>query len=212
MWTPVRSDGDRGQAHTLEAVVGGILLLTAIAFALQVTIVTPLSASTSSQHIEGQQRAVAEGVLASAAEENALQEAVLYWNESAGNFHDTPSPGYYTDDPPDNQFGEMLSRAFDEEGIAYNVYVKFQSQSDPNSVNERAMILQGTPTDNAVSATRTLSLRNDDRLVDSDGSLNETTVREADLYISNGPAEAAGGQAGHGLYNVVRVEVVVWRI
>ena len=203
-----RSD-ERGQAHTLEAVVGAVLLLTAIAFALQVTVVTPLSASTSSQHIEGQQRAVAQGVLASAAEEGALQEAVLYWNETTQSFHNVSSRGFYTGEPPNNRLGDMLERAFSEEGIAYNVYVSYQSGT--GAINEREMILQGTPSDNAVSATRTIALRNDDKLVNSDGSLNGTTVSEAEIYIKNGPASIAGSE-GHGLYNVVRVEVVAWRI
>lgn len=209
------SDRERGQAHTLEAVVGAIILLTAIAFALQMTIVTPLSASTSSQHIEGQQRAVAQGVLSSAAEEGALHDAVLYWNETANDFHDTTVPGFYTDDPPENQFGDMLARAFDEEGIAYNVKLYYQTgnESTRNSINERLMISQGTPSDNAVSASRTITLRNDDRLVDADGSRNETTLREAEqFYISDGHSQASGVSDGHGVYNVVRVEVVAWRI
>jgi hypothetical protein len=199
----------RGQAHTLEAVVGAIFLLTALTFALQMTIVTPLSASTSSQHIEEQQRAVAEGILASAAEDGTLKEAVLYWNETANNFHNASERGYYAGGPPDNTFGERLARAFDTDGIAYNVYIGYLSNR--GVLNEREMIVQGTPSDNAVSVTQTLGVRNDDRLVDADGSLNDTTVRDADLYLNNGPAEAAGRNS-HGLYNVVRVEVVVWRI
>jgi len=205
-----RSKEERGQAHTLESVVGAVLLLTAIAFALQVTIVTPLSASTSSQHIEGQQRSVAQGVLASAAEEGALQEAVLYWNNTGSSFHNTSTRGFYASGPPDIQFGNMLSRAFDEEGIAYNVYFTYQSSS--SSVNRRPFILQGTPTDNAVSTTRTIALRNDDRLVDKDGSLDDTTVNETDsFYINNAPSGAASGLS-HGVYNLVRIEVVAWRI
>lgn len=205
-------DDQRGQAFTLEAVVAAIVMLTAVAFALQVTIVTPLSASTSSQHIEGQQRSVAQGVLASAAEDGSLKEAVLYRNVTSGEFHDASSQGFYTDDPPDIEFGEKLEQAFTGEGIAYNVIVYHQSQSDDIDVNEEQMILQGTPSDNAVSATRTISLRNDDNIVDADGSRNDTTVQEATgFYIRNGPANNAGS-LGHGLYNVVTVEVIAWRI
>lgn len=195
-------DIDRGQAHTLESVVGAILLLTAIAFALQVTIVTPLSASTSSQHIEGQQREVAQGVLANAAEEGALKEAVLYWNETETRFHNTDTRRVYTDDTPDIQFGNMLERAFGQEGIAYNVYI---SSTSSGGTSEEEMVVQGTPSDNAVSATRTIAIQDDDRLINADGSLSATTVSEADIYIDD-PDEDTG------LYNVVRVEVVVWRI
>jgi len=212
---PGQRDEQRGQAHTLESVVGAVILLTAIAFALQVTIVTPLSASTSSQHIESQQRSVAQGVLANAADNGALQEAVLYWNETAGTFHNTPVQRFYTSDPPDNRFGHMLSRAFTQEGIAYNVRVYYQTTnvSTRTEINERLMISQGTPSDNAVSATRTIVLRNDDHLVDENGSLNETTVSEADnFYIKHAHADPSGAGGGHGLYNVVQVEVIAWRI
>lgn len=205
----MRSLDQRGQAYTLEAVVAAIVLLTAVSFALQVTIVTPLSASTSSQHIEGQQRSVAQGVLASAAEDGSLKGAVLYRNATNDEFHDATTQGFYTDTPPEIEFGQKLEQAFNQEGIAYNVIVRYQTTN--NEINSEEMVLQGTPSDNAVSATWTLSLRNDDHLIDADGSQNETTVSEIDFYISNGPANNAGTE-GHGLYNVVTVEVVAWRI
>ncbi|WP_336327734.1 DUF7288 family protein [Halovenus sp. HT40] len=200
----------RGQAFTLEAVVAAIVLLTAVAFALQVTIVTPLSASTSSQHIEGQQRSVAQGALASAAEDGSLKEAILYRNQTARQFHNTGDQGFYTDDPPDIEFGEKLDQAFTEQGIAYNVLVRYQVGEE--AIDTEEMILQGTPSDNAVSATWTISLRNDDHVINEDGSRNETTVRESDrFYIPNGPADNAKS-SDNGLYNVVTVEVVAWRI
>ncbi|WP_436900412.1 DUF7288 family protein [Halovenus halobia] len=205
----MRSRDDRGQAYTLEAVVAAIVLLTAVAFALQVTIVTPLSASTSSQHIEGQQRAVAQGVLASAAEDGSLEAAVLYWNETGQRFHNTAGQGFYTDDPPDNEFGQKLEQAFTQEGIAYNVIVRYQSTT--GTINQETMVLQGTPSDNAISATRTISLTNDTRIVNEDGTRNETTVAEADLYIRNGPPPQLEPNSD-GLYNIVVVEVVAWRI
>jgi len=199
---------ERGQAHTLEAVVGAILLLTAVSFALQITIVTPLSASTSSQHIEGQQRATAQGVLASAAEEGALEDAVLYWNETGGNFHNATTRDYYTNGPPDNRFGDMLARAFDQNGIAYNVYV---TSNEPETTNTRRkpLIFQGTPSDNAVSASRTVVLHEDDRLLDTDESPTGTTLNQSASF--DGFVTDADGVTD-GIYNVVRVEVVVWRI
>jgi len=64
----MRTTDDRAQAHTLEAFAAAILLVAALTFALQATAVTPLSASTSNQHIENQQRAVATDLLATSAE------------------------------------------------------------------------------------------------------------------------------------------------
>jgi len=193
---------DRGQAHTLEGVVAALLLLASVIFALQMTTVTPLSASTSSQHIENQQRSVASGVLSAAAERDGLEETVLYWNESDGDFHNTSSIGYYTSDPPNTTLGGMLSRSFDQEGISYNLYVSFQSPSGKTIQNR--VVYRGVPSDNAVSASRTVTLTDDDRLYDHDLRRTNVTLNESSSFYAQ--------DVGTGVYNVVRVEVVAWRI
>src|SRR6056297_4050789 len=91
------TDADRAQAHTVEAFIAALLLVSGLLFAMQATAVTPLSASTSNQHIENQQRALTGDLLSTAAEDGTLQEAVLYWNASRGAFQDSPDQGYYTD-------------------------------------------------------------------------------------------------------------------
>ncbi|MES3517653.1 MAG: hypothetical protein PPP58_08325, partial [Natronomonas sp.] len=117
-------DGTRGQAYTLEAVVAAVLLIASLIFALQVTAVTPLSASTSSQHIENQQRGSAAGLLAAADKtvvdestgETALKTAVLA----------VDADGEY-DDPnnlPNNEFGEMIGRSLETGGLVVNVDVR----------------------------------------------------------------------------------------
>ena len=65
---------DRGQAHTLEAFAAAILIVVGLTFALQATAVTPLSASTSNQHLENQQRAVATDLLETSAANGDLRE------------------------------------------------------------------------------------------------------------------------------------------
>jgi hypothetical protein len=105
---------DRGQGHTLEAVVAAFLLVASITFALQMTAVTPLSASTSSQHRQNQLRGTGAGVLASVADADGLSTAIRYWNDSDARFFNTPDGGYYTNDPPNNAFGHALNRTFDE--------------------------------------------------------------------------------------------------
>ncbi|WP_276272421.1 DUF7288 family protein [Haloarcula litorea] len=193
----------RGQAHTLEAIVASLVLLTGLIFALQMTAVTPLSASTSSQHIENQQQSVSEGLLATAAERDALEPAILYWNNSTGKYHNASGTGIgvYASTPPNNTFGAMLERVFDERGIAYNVYVRYR-----NSTSQKRIIYlyNGRPSDNAVSASQTVTLMDDDHLYDTDGTRNETTLSTATGF----PIPDRGAN----VYNTVRVEVVSWRI
>ncbi|WP_324662758.1 DUF7288 family protein [Haloarcula sediminis] len=193
----------RAQAHTLEATVAGLLMLSSLIFALQMTAVTPLSASTSSQHIENQQQATGQGVLAAAARRGVLKPAVLYWNNSSAQYHDVGVQRFYTSGPPDNQFGAMLERAFNGNGIAYNVYFRFQN--DDGVPITRRYVYSGVPTDNAVTATHTVTLQDDDPLYDADGTPSETRVGGANVTY---PMPDTGAN----LYNTVRVEVVAWRI
>jgi hypothetical protein len=196
-------DLDRGQVHTLEAVVAAMLLLTSVIFALQMTSVTPLSASTSSQHVENQEHASAEGVLSGTAESGALRRAVLFWNASGNQFYNTTNDRYYTQEPPDNDFGDALDRAFGTRGIAFNVYVTFQAGSGSATQTQR-MVYVGRPSDNAVRATRTVVLSDDARLVDHEGAKTGDRVGDTAFYAPDVPAGS--------VYNALRVEVVVWRI
>jgi hypothetical protein len=200
----------RGQAHTLEAVVASLLLLASLTFALQMTVVTPLSASTSSQHIENQQAATANGVLAAAAEEGALKEAVLYWNDTNVQFHDASDNGRYAGQMPNNTFGRMLNRSFISRSIVINVYVNYESEN--GALDRRAMIYSGQPSDNAVAVSRTVTLVDDDSLVHENETESSVTVKESDTYFV--PDRGTGGDTSKegGIYSVVEVEVVTWRI
>lgn len=197
----VASD-DRGQALTLEAVTGAILILAAIGFALQMTAVTPLSASTSSQHIENQLQSTSEGVLDSTADTGALREAVLYWNETTGEFHGNADP-FYRSGPPPNAFGDALTDAFGTGNVAYNVFVHYRTG---DGIETQQMVRQGQPSDHAVSASHTLVLTTDDRLVGPTFTEQErlSDVADGAFYVVDRDSEP--------YYNLVRVEVVAWRI
>ncbi|WP_255150300.1 DUF7288 family protein [Halorarius halobius] len=197
----------RGQAFTLEGIIAAGLVIASVVFALQVTAVTPLSASTASQHIENQQRASTIGLLASAEEEGALRQAVLYYNETSGQFHDSGETGFYTDtsNVTLTRLGRMLETHFGAAGVAFNV--NFNYYSEGGLSRTARFIYQGVPSDNAVSASKTVTLYEGDHLVEANETTDpSTTVSSGDIYIT----KATGSNAG--LYNIVEVEVVVWRM
>lgn len=192
---------ERGQAFTLEAFTAGIVILGGVVFALQVTAVTPLTASTSSQHIENQQQHLASGVLDSAVENESLHAALLYWNDSDGRFHKTDADnGYYTlGGPADTTFGTMLNRTFGDHGIAFNVNVIYLRTN--SEIAREEMVNSGVPSENAASARRTVTLYDDDNLTGpTPMPVNDSTT----FYASDIATDS-------NLYNVLRVEVVVWR-
>lgn len=204
---------ERGQALSFEGIAAAIILLAAVGFALQVTAVTPLSPSTSSQHVENQIQSSGEGVLDSAYESGALQEAVLYWDPVNGTFHGASgdAPHYQGSPPGELVLSETLNRTFGDRSIAYNVFIHYHEPD--GGMATQSLIEQGRPSDHAVSASRTLVLFEGDRLVEADGSDGNT--------LGGPTAEAEAGfyapdinelDGDNNVYNVVHVEVVAWRI
>ncbi|UWG51401.1 putative pilin/flagellin [Halalkaliarchaeum sp. AArc-CO] len=195
----------RGQAHTLEAITAALLVLSAVVFALQVTAVTPLTGSTSSQHIENQQTEMAEGLLAAEDRQGTISETLRYWNESNGRFHGATGDGYTAGGPP-TAFGEALNETFLDRGIAFNVQVRYVDPDDGSRGNQQIVDL-GEPSDHATTATRLVTLYDSDPLIEADGNESETTtVGGGDLYVDHDVSTETD------LFTVVEVEVVVWRM
>ncbi|WP_435195409.1 DUF7288 family protein [Natronomonas sp. EA1] len=202
---------DRGQAHTLEGIIATIVLLSSLVYALQVTAVTPLSASTASQHIENQQQETARGFLAATEESGALREALLYY-DSVGDegFHGTGRRTAYVNDadfPAGFRFGTALAETFTQRGVAINVFL--YHETGPGELSSpRPLVYRGAPSDNAVTASRLVTIYDDDVLLNADGTRSGTTVETA---AANGRYFTTYNAPGD-VYNVVRVEVVVWRM
>lgn len=198
---------DRGQAHTVEAFIAALLLVSGLLFAMQATAVTPLSASTSNQHIENQQRALTNGLLSTAAEDGSLSEAVLYWNTSGGGFENTASgTGYYTDSTRHNEFLRSLNETLGERRIAYNVRVRYHNTTGTPSVKTLSMVEMGRPSDNAVTASRTVTLYDETTLTGSDDDSLSTVEGDADRSFY--APDADGGL----IYNRVEVRITTWRM
>lgn len=195
---------DRGQAFTLEGFVAALVLLSSVVFALQMTAVTPLSPSTSSQHLEGQQAAVAAGLLDQAAANGSLRPALLYWNESTGGFHGASAKGYYTSCTAPLAFGVRLDRAFTDRGVACNVQLRYVTAT--GSLGVERLVYAGTPTDDAVLASATVTLYDDDVLYGVDGRPTGTTLANATTFY------APDADPGSPVYNVVQVQVIAWRM
>lgn len=203
---------DRAQAHALEAFVAATILLASVTFALQVTAVTPLTASTSSQHIENQQAAIAEGLLDAAAENGSLKRTALLTYPENGTFRQSEGEGYYVDGGPPTAFGAMLDDAFLDSGIAFNVYVNYLR--DREARRTVRMVYMGEPSDHAISRTRLVTLYDTDTLYAPDGSGNAVAQSETLAAVDAGSETrfyTPDADAGP-LYSVIEVEVIVWRM
>ena len=209
----------RGQAHTLEAVIGSLLLIAALLFAMQATAVTPLSASTSNQHIENQQRAVSHSLLAGAAEDGTLKETLLYWNGTprdgiAGNDPEgfvgsAAEETYYRNGTAPTGFLETLNRTLGERQVAYNVNIRYHRENPSTGdleAGEQRLVRMGRPSDNAVTASRTITLYGDDRLT------GPSTTRLDDGAAFYAPPLGDTVVGDSLVYNRLEVRIITWRM
>ncbi len=202
---------ERGQAYTLEAVVAGTILLATLVFASQAAAVTPLTASTSSQHIENQERAVTEGTLASAEENESLVSTLLFYNVTEGAYYETDFNRQYAEAPP-TRFGDTLESVFRDRGIAFNVQLSYLA-GDADERQQRRLVYMGAPTDSAVSASRVVTLYDTDETTEPNGSVEGSTDRTlANVTNTSGDDFYMADVSKGPVYNVVEVEVTVWRM
>ncbi|WP_396613469.1 hypothetical protein ACH9L7_17755 (plasmid) [Haloferax sp. S1W] len=200
---------DRGQAFTVEGIAAAILLLGTLAFALQATGITALSSGTAGGGAEMQHAGLARGVLDGAVAAETVGPSLRYWNDSYvgtdtnGTYHGTGDDGYYVEGLP-TRFGDSLNQTLSDAGYAYNVNVYYHDPTN-GTVVSRPLVEQGTPSDDAVRAVRTVTLYDDDALTNTSEAPTNTSLSTAsNFYIP----DASSGP----VYNVVQVEVVAWRL
>jgi hypothetical protein len=199
----------RGQVFTLEAFVAALLVLSSVAFALSVTASTPLSSSTSSQHIESQQAALGGGMLGAGQATDVIRPTLLAWNDTTGRFHGATDRGFYRTCAFGTAFGQLLETSLEDHGMACNVKVSHITQT--GDVREDRLVYLGEPSGNAVRVRTSVVLYDDDLLVNEDilvdGTGTASTTRVADAETFYGVDAAPNDR----LYNVVVVEVTLWR-
>jgi hypothetical protein len=187
----------RGQVHTLEGVAAALVVVLAVTFTLQATAVTPLTASTASQHLETQHEAVAASLLQTARADGSLSATLRHWNASGPGFRNASGDGYYVGRAPDTAFGDALEATFGDRAVAYNVNVHYLTAAGDRRT--RRVVYAGEPTSDAVAAARTVTLYDRQRVT---GVAGGATLENASYFAP----DAAGSR-----YAVVDVEVVVWR-
>ncbi|MGM0606744.1 MAG: DUF7288 family protein [Halobacteriota archaeon] len=197
---------DRGQTFTLEAFVAAILLVSTVAFALQAVTITSNTASVSDTELRGQNVGLVEGVLDRSVENGDLEETLLYWNETEDRFRGADEEeGFYISTAPNTTFGESLNDVFDGTNVQYNINLYYRDESDERQTQR--LVEFGTPSDDAVRVVETVTLYNETALVDTDETVRENATLES---VGDG-FYAPDAATDSSLYNVIRVEVILWR-
>lgn len=187
---------ERGQVHTIEGFFAGMLIILATLYAVEAVGITSTSASTASPEIESELSRTADSILTQANSNGNLKETVLRWNSSDGEFYGAGEEFYYKGVAPPGDFGETLEWTLASQGIAYNIDLAYESTD--GEITTVPLVDNGQPSDNAVVARELVVLYSTDRLWDG-RRIDRSNHPVADL-------------SGSGLYNVVEVRLVVWRI
>lgn len=209
---------ERAQVYTLEGIVAALIVMAGLLFALQATTATPATGGISNPQAQQQDASIARDVLL-VANDTELRQAVLYWDAGDETFHCTPGTSYYpapgtvVDDGdcpdgsversewvPPTPFGGLLEQHFGA-GYSYNVYVAYHDGGD---LARQRMVYQGQPGDGVVRASTSVTLMDDDELYAASGDESGDALGStSDFYA---PDDDSGD-----LFNVVHLEVVVWR-
>ncbi|WP_449404304.1 DUF7288 family protein, partial [Halarchaeum acidiphilum] len=132
-----------------------------------------------------------------------LRNAVLSSNRSGTGLRGperTHPNGYYVGSGNESvALFDRLNETFGGRGIAYNV--RFVSLEPGDGRSYRKFVYQGDPTENAVTVSRTVTIYDDDHLVGPDGPTSTRVGSARFVDASNST-----------VYNVVAVEVTVWRM
>lgn len=197
---------DRGQALSLEALLAGMIIVTAVTLAFGVTVVSEDSLGQAREpYNESQTSLEAHSALKVSANNGELRKTLLYWDDSNTEFHNTDSQDYYTTQQPPTKFGTLIENSLVEGSRNVNIQLIYWDDTDGDGELEQAtqrLVYTGDPSASATTASYTTTLYDSDRLYASDGTETNTEIEDTAFY--------APDISSTELYNVVTVRVIVW--
>jgi hypothetical protein len=167
---------DRGQIQTIEGIVAAFIMVFALVVIVQTTSVTPLSSSFTNQHIKLELQNVGNDILSTldqtpwdindsmSASELKLgvttwalldNYAMFTWNRTA--FVSTIDPNVSM---TDTYLTNVLKFALIENGTAFNLELRYPDKN--GFLYTTKMIWNGDPSENSVTVSRYIVLRDSD--------------------------------------------------
>jgi hypothetical protein len=204
---------DRGQAFTLEGFIGGLLVLTAVLFALQTVTVTPSSGGEVDATTQNGLERRAQDVLVTTATNDTrdLSYVVRYWDGDKRTFSGAKNPAVgYGERPPPGVFGRNLDAAL--EGNKYNIVLVYQTQANAgrNATATVPMVKRGPPATHAVVASYRVTLYDNMSLTGPNATGSELWELDTDPTDGDDGYYPIPNAVDGPIYNVVEIRVVVW--
>jgi len=211
-------DAPRGQAYTIEGVIGAIVVVSAVVLGLQAVDIAPWTDDTADQEVESL-RTQAADLLAAAEDRDALRTAALCIDgDGTATPHPAVAAGSADTDATRDRLGILLNRTLDENGFRYTASVERYNEST-GAISTTPLTPDREPTSASVSVSRTIVLLDDDLVYEFDGDAG--ACRPA---IVNGETETIGERYNDSsdriylenadenseIYAVVRIRVIAW--
>ena len=190
----------RGQAFTLEGVIGAMILLTAVLFALNSAVLLPSTGETGNQ---AQIEQEAKDVMEVAATDGHLSEIARCYDtdeEDGGWFGDE---SVATAPPEETDLHTLLEETFDDRDRSYNVEVKYDT-----AVSAERLVYNGASTRDGVTVSRTVTLYEDDPLLVEDEDGNPCADEDGDVTDDEYPIPRATEDDDY-IYSVVEVRLTI---
>ena len=207
----IMSGSNRGQAYSLEAIAGSVIVVTALLFALQSIIITPTTSSGVDPDVRKDLRAQASDMLV-IVDNNETTDLSYYtrlWVPESQTFEgaQNPSVGYGTTRPP-GIFGEILNTTFKENSRLYNVEVLYLGTNATDDRGRVPMTYHGQPAEGAVTASYTVTLYDNQTL--TSGKTGTAELWEYDTDPNSEGYYPIPNAVEGPVYNVVEVRLTVW--
>ncbi|WP_459193392.1 DUF7288 family protein [Halosimplex sp. J119] len=204
----------RGQAFTLEGLAAAFILLGALFLAISSVVVTPTSSGNVDQSTRTDLRQQADDVLlmTSRADSQDLSSLVRYWSQSQRTFDGAANPriGYGSDELP-GSFGVMLNETFTQRSNFFNVEVAYRPRNLSTGTQTIPMAYRGEPSDDAVTASYTVTLYDNQTLTATNASQNvELWQYDTNATNSKDGYYPIPNAVDGPIYNVVEVRLTVW--
>ncbi|SNZ13371.1 hypothetical protein SAMN06269185_2142 [Natronoarchaeum philippinense] len=218
----MRGSDDRGQAYTLEGIIGAMVLLTAVLMALNSAVLLPSTSGTIDRGVQSDVGQQATDVLKIADEQGSLSETLRCWDTTNASFYGANGADgtYGYSNPMDNSLGTMLNKTFSERFNSYSLRASYRTAS---GVDGRGLdiVEQGNALRKSITVTHTVTLYEDQNLTASCNGGDADTgegLREA-YYGGDGTHDREDGDypippaapESSNIYNVVEVRLtIIW--
>ncbi len=173
---------EKAQLYTLEGVAAASIMLIVIIYAIDATSMTPLTASTSSVHVEAELRALGQDIFnildyAEPGYRSKLKMDMVAWDGKEYIWNGANYTVKGTTNVPSNltNITEIFNSTLIKQGTAHNLDVTFLSRKPDNTTYpvKIKIIFNGDPSNNAVIVSRKIVLQDSDIIGNYSGPIED---------------------------------------